>query len=209
MGEVKPKWNRRKDDRPAEIASAALDLFIEYGFAGTKLSDVAARAGVVKGTLYRYFDTKEDLFRAVVRGSLSANLGVIEQAAADPNTPLADVLAAVLPLVAQTIGDSRLPAMLRMVVAESRAFPDLATIWHDEIIAKALSLLTGLISAAQERGEVRAGDPKLHALSLVGPLVAGILFREVFGATSSYAPDIRALADLHVENMLQSWAASS
>ena len=65
-----PRWTRRKDARPDEIIAAALDLFVERGFATTRLDDVATRAGVSKGTLYLYFENKEDLFKAVVRGNI-------------------------------------------------------------------------------------------------------------------------------------------
>ena len=54
----KPRWKRRKDARPGEIVAAALEVFGERGFAATKLTDVARRAGVTKGTVYLYFDSK-------------------------------------------------------------------------------------------------------------------------------------------------------
>ena len=69
-----PRWTRRKDARPEEISAAALDLFVERGYAGTRLDDVAARAGVSKGTVYLYFASKEDLFKAVVREGLVSPL---------------------------------------------------------------------------------------------------------------------------------------
>ncbi len=202
MTESAPKWSRRKEARPAEIIEAALDLFIEAGFADTKLSDVAKRAGIAKGTVYRYFDTKEDLFRAVVRQALAANLGAIEALAAGHEGPLADLLPLMMGMAAQRLGGSRLPAILRMVVADSRAFPDLAAIWHDEVVSKFLSLLTRLIAAAQERGEVKAGDPKLHAFSVIGPMVTALLFRELFDRGSPHTPDLQALAAQHARTVL-------
>jgi len=54
-----PGWNPRKDAGPGEIIEVALDLFVLNGFAATKLTEVAERAGVVKGTIYRYFDTSD------------------------------------------------------------------------------------------------------------------------------------------------------
>src|SRR5207245_1980892 len=66
----KPRWKRRKDARPGEIVAAALEVFGERGFAATKLADVARRAGVTKGTVYLYFDSKEALFKAVVRETI-------------------------------------------------------------------------------------------------------------------------------------------
>src|SRR5438552_12594942 len=63
---------RRKEARPQELLAAALELFVEKGFAATRSEEVAARAGVAKGTLYLYYPSKEDLLKAVVRENLSA-----------------------------------------------------------------------------------------------------------------------------------------
>src|SRR6266576_2320929 len=67
---VKPRWRRRKDARPEEIVSAALEVFADRGFAATKLEDIARRAGVTKGTIYLYFDSKEALFKALIRQTI-------------------------------------------------------------------------------------------------------------------------------------------
>src|SRR3954469_17483804 len=138
MTEIKLKWNRRKQERPAEIISAAMDEFVEKGFAATKLTDVAKRAGVAKGTLFRYFETKEQLFHAVVKHALTANLSAIEQAAVVFDGSLSELIPMLLNRAAGRMGDSRFPAILRMVLSESRAFPNLARIWHDEVIARVL-----------------------------------------------------------------------
>ncbi|WP_300715426.1 helix-turn-helix domain-containing protein, partial [Hydrogenophaga sp.] len=58
---------RRKQARPGELLDAALTLFVEKGFAATRVEEVAAMAGVSKGTLFLYFPSKEELFKAVVR----------------------------------------------------------------------------------------------------------------------------------------------
>lgn len=206
MTDDRAKRARRKDDRPGELISAALVLFAERGFAATKLSDVAARAGVAKGTVYRYFDTKEDLFRAAVRDALSVNVQAFEKAVAATDAPLGALLPPLLARAATQASDSRLPAILRMVMADSRTVPDLAVIWRDEVVAKTLGLLAGLIAAAQKRGEVREGDPTLYAFSLVGPLVTGVLFREVFGLEDRLTPDLGKLVSQHVETVLQGWS---
>ena len=78
-----PRWRRRKQARPEELVAAALALFAEQGFAATRMRDVAKRAGVSKGTVYLYFQSKEDLLRAAVRGSIVPILDVgddLEQA---------------------------------------------------------------------------------------------------------------------------------
>lgn len=202
MSEAKPKWSRRKQARPAEIVDAAIDEFVAHGFAGTRLTEVARRAGVAKGTLYLYFATKEDLFRAAAQHALATNLDFLGKVAGFDGS-IARLVPMLLQRAAGGLADSRIPAIMRMVVAESRAFPDLARIWHDEVVARVLALLTRLIAEAQARGEVRAGDPKLLAMSIAGPMVLGVLFREVFGAESPFAPDLETLASQHAEVVLR------
>lgn len=203
MTEAKLKWNRRKEERPAEIISAAMDEFVEKGFAATKLSDVAKRAGIVKGTLYRYFDTKELLFVAVVQHALTANLTAIEQTAAAFDGELSELIPMLLNRAANRMGDVRIPAILRMVLSESRAFPDLARIWHDEVIARVMGILTDLIAKAQDRGAVKVCDPKLLVMSIMGPMMMSLLFHEVFGSDSPYAPNLEKLAAQHSEIILE------
>src|ERR1700733_15263787 len=68
---VRAKRERRKEARPGELLEAALDLFVEKGFAATRSEEVVARAGVSKGTLFLFFQSKEELFKAVVRENLT------------------------------------------------------------------------------------------------------------------------------------------
>jgi len=203
MTEIKLKWNRRKQERPAEIISAAMDEFVEKGFAATKLTDVAKRAGVAKGTLFRYFETKEQLFHAVVKHALTANLSAIEQAAVVFDGSLSELIPMLLNRAAGRMGDSRFPAILRMVLSESRAFPNLARIWHDEVIARTLGKLSDLIKAAQAREEVSVDDPNLLAISIMGPMIMALLFHEVFGSQSPYALNLEKLAAQHADIILK------
>jgi len=74
---------RRKDARPQELLDAALALFVEKGFAATRSEEVATRAGVAKGTLYRYYPSKDELFKAMVRDHLSVHIAESAAQAAD------------------------------------------------------------------------------------------------------------------------------
>src|ERR1700757_4733588 len=87
-----PTPTRRKDARPGEIVAAALASFAERGFAATRLEDVAAAAGISKGTIYLYFPTKEDLFRAVVRHAVLPNVEAAETDIAGYAGSSADIL---------------------------------------------------------------------------------------------------------------------
>ncbi len=197
-----PKWRRRKDARPAEIVAAALEVFAEKGFAAARLDDIAARAGVSKGALYLYFETKQDLFEAVVRDAVLPDLDAVGQAAANPDLTLRQLAPILAARVAQVLTTSRVPAVAKMVIAESRNFPDLARVWHDQVVSRALGVLTGVITAAQARGEVRPGDPRYHALSLAGPMLMGVLWREVLEPVGAEPIDLAALAGQHVEAAL-------
>jgi AcrR family transcriptional regulator len=202
MADDAPKFRRRKTARPAEIITAALDVFAEKGFAAARLDEIARRAGVSKGALYLYFETKEDLFRAVVRTAVTPNIDAIKAVAEAFDGPFAGLAPMILTRAAQILGASRLGGVVKMVVGESRNFPDLARIWHDDVVAEMIDLMTGFIARAQARGEVVPGDPRLHAFSLAGPMIMAVLYREVFGDAVTDAPDLAALATQHADTVL-------
>ena len=163
-----PKWQRRAEDRPREICTAALEVFSEKGFAAARLDEIARRAGVSKGTLYLYFKDKEDLFRAVVRDTMAPNIGAIATVAATAEAPFADIVRMLLPNFADIAGRVPVGGVAKMVIGESRNFPELAKVWHDEIASKALGLIAGMIAAAQKRGEVRPGVAPVRELHQQG-----------------------------------------
>lgn len=197
-----PKWRRRKDARPAEIVSAALEVFAEKGFAAARLEDIAARAGVSKGALYLYFETKQHLFEAVVREAVLPNIEAIEQAAKSVDIPFAMLARMLVTRVAEFAGVSPLGSVVKMVIAESGNFPDLARVWHDQVVSRALGVMTGVIARAQERGEVRPGDPRYHAFSVVGPMLMGVIWREVLQPAGGAPVDLKVLAAQHIETAL-------
>ena len=197
-----PKRRRRKEERPGDICRAALEVFAEKGFAGAKIEEIAARAGLSKGAVYLYFPTKEDIFRAVVRDTVAPNLDTLQIAALAASLSFADLVRTVLPRLAETV--SRLPvgAVLKMVIGESRNFPELARVWHDTVIQKAIGLLSGVIEQAQAHGEVRPGNPRVHAFSLIGPVLLGVIWRETFTPIGAAEVDLPAIARQHADTVL-------
>jgi len=192
---------RRKEARPSEIIEAAIVIFSERGFGATKLEDVARRAGVSKGTLFVYFQSKEELFRSVAQTALSTHLEKLRHVSTDLDQSLEKLVPTVLALLAR-LGDTGVPAIVRLLVAESRTFPDLARVWHDEVVSKVLGLLTAAIRRAQARSEIRPGDPQLYALSIIGPMAAAVLFREIFKESSISLPDLQNLSLQHAQTVL-------
>ena len=197
-----PRWQRRAEDRPREICAAALDLFAEKGFAAARLDEIARRAGVSKGTLYLYFHNKEDLFRAVVRDTVAPNVEVVREIVEGVDLPFAEIVRMLLPRFVALTRNVRVGAVAKMVIGESRNFPELAKVWHDEVVTKVLGMLGALIRRAQERGEVRAGDPRLHAMSLMGAMLMGLLWHETLEPVGGEPIDLKALARQHAETVL-------
>ncbi|WP_152048822.1 TetR/AcrR family transcriptional regulator [Aureimonas psammosilenae] len=193
---------RRKADRPGEIVAAAMSVFAEKGFAAARIDEVAARAGTAKGTVYLYFATKEDLFRAVARAALDLHLSPDAAVATPDDIRLHDEVPRLLDRAAILLADGRLTGIARMIVAEAHTFPDLARIWYEDVTAPLIGRLTSLIKRAQARGEVREGDPRVHAFSIVGPLLTGSLFHDVFGQAGADLPDLHSIARQHAGNIL-------
>jgi AcrR family transcriptional regulator len=198
-----PKWRRRKEARPGEIVDAALEVFAEKGFAAAKLDDIARKAGISKATLYLYFDTKDEIFRAVAQSAVASLIEALERQVEGADAPFAEIAPRLLARAAAMMKGGRVPAIARMVIGESRNFPDLACIWHDDVVARVIGIVTGMIARAQARGEVAPGDPRLYAFSLMGPMVMAMLFREVFGGVDANSPDLKALADQHARTALR------
>jgi AcrR family transcriptional regulator len=197
-----PKWQRRAEERPGEICAAALEVFAEKGFAAARLEEIARRAGVSKGTLYLYFTDKEDLFRAVVRDTVAPNIDSVRQAIEAADLPFRLMATMFLARMAELAARVPIGAVAKMVIGESRNFPELAKVWHDQVASRALGMLAGLIEAAQAKGEVRPGDPRLHAFTLMGPMLMGVLYRETLLPVGGAPLDLDALARQHADTVL-------
>jgi AcrR family transcriptional regulator len=197
-----PKWQRRAEDRPREICAAALEVFAEKGFAAAKLDEIAKRAGVSKGTLYLYFEDKEQLFRAVVRDTVVPNVENLRAALIQTGLPFADLVRLFLGQFVEIANRVPIGAVAKMVISESRNFPELAKVWHDEVVSKGIGTLTALIEMGQAKGEVRDGDARLHAFTLMGPMLMGLLYRETLEPVGGAPLDFGALARQHADTVL-------
>jgi AcrR family transcriptional regulator len=191
-GNSAARWQRRKTARPGEILSAALASFAERGFAATRLDEVAARAGVTKGTLYLYFHSKEELFKAVVRQELVPNLERAETMVAGSTAPSLAVLEKLVGLFAEIVG-SPLGAIPKLVLTEAGNFPDLARFYRDEVVDRCKALFHKLIERGVETGELRPVDIESTVMCIVAPLLLAALWRHSFEPHSAHALDIAAL----------------
>ena len=158
------KRERRKDARPTELLDAALDLFVERGYSATRAEEVAQRAGVSKGTLFLYFPSKAELFKAMVRQSVTSHYAHWREGLAEfPGS-----VAAALHLVAQGwwlhVGSTKACGITKLMVAEGFNFPEVAQFYQDEVIVPGNQMLMGLLKSGVEKGEFRADVPLLDAM---------------------------------------------
>ena len=156
---------RRKEARPSELAAAALSVFIEKGFAATRLDEVAARAGVSKGTLYLYFDSKEALFTAVIEDGVLPLFdemeGKLETLKDDPERLLREILLDWW----HNVGQTDLGGISKLIIAEAGNFPEVARYHHEAVIVRWMALLGRAIDIGIERGVFRSLDvPTLRQL---------------------------------------------
>ncbi|MCU0898117.1 MAG: TetR/AcrR family transcriptional regulator [Burkholderiales bacterium] len=178
---TEPRWERRKESRPAELMEAALDLFAEKGYAATRLEDVAQRAGVSKGTLYLYFDSKEELFKAVVRQGLVPALVEAEKLVAEFDGPAADLFRQIVLGWWQLIGDTRLSAIPKIMISEARNFPEIADFYYEEVIERGTGLFVRALERGVATGEFRDLDVRYATRVLSSPLVMLAVWKHSLG----------------------------
>ncbi len=198
-----PHRRRRKEARPQELLDAALALFVEKGFAATRTEEVAARAGVSKGTLYLYYPSKEDLLKAVISHSLSARIAEGAAIAGRFEGSAGDLLRTVLTDWWGQLYDSPAAGVFKIVITEVRNFPDIAHYYASQVIEPAHALLGAIVRKGMAAGEFRTVDVDNAVHSLVLPLVMVCLHRHSLGACAvDWHLDGRAFITQHVNLVL-------
>jgi len=193
---------RRKEARPREILRAALDVFTERGFTASRLDEVAARAGIGKGTLYLYFSSKEELFKAVVREALVPNIARAERLVASWHGSQAELLGKAIELTVRRIVRSRLSAIPKLVLAEAANFPELAQFYLDEVIKRGFRLMALILTRGIERGEFRSVDVPHTVRLVLAPVLFMALWRHSFGRIEPSTVDPVAFGRSHVDLLL-------
>jgi AcrR family transcriptional regulator len=200
------RWRRRKEARPQEILDAALGVFAEKGFAAARMDDIAARAGVTKGTIYLYFDGKESVFKTLVRESIGTTLTSIVDNAARFEGSSADLLRFVLTAIGQFMRTSDRVVLPKIVIAELGNFPELARFYRNEIVDKGLALLSSTIARGISRGEFRNVAPDHAARLCIAPLLLAAIWRTTFAAQDNEPYDIEGLIGTHLDVLLRGLA---
>jgi len=200
---------RRKEARPGELVAAALACFAERGFAATKLDDIAAKAGVAKGTVYLYFPSKEELFKAVVRESLLPNIARAETMLDDPATPAATQLRGLLEFMTGRVASTPVGIIPKLVITEAGNFPDIARFYLDQVVHRGFALVGRVLARGIERGEFRKVDVRHTTFCVIAPVLLTALWRHSLGRYEPDALDPEALWHTHIELLLQGLRAEA
>ncbi|MBA2674580.1 TetR/AcrR family transcriptional regulator [Ramlibacter sp.] len=175
------KRERRKENRPAELLDAALDLFVEKGFAATRAEEVAARAGVSKGTLFLYFPSKEELFKAVVRENISGRFKEWEQEFHAFEGTTIEMVRYCMRVWWERIGATRASGITKLIVSEARNFPDIAAFYQQEVIRPGTELVRGILQRGVDRGEFRPLDMEYAVFGIIAPMIFLIMMKHSLG----------------------------
>ncbi len=167
-------------ERRQAILDAALVVFAEHGFEAARLDEVAARAGVAKGTLYLYFKDKQALFENLIRSAIDPIFERVEAVSAVPDLPLAQVLEILFAAFRSQVLETDRKLLIRLVIAEGPRFPAIAEFYYRNVVARMLPLIRRIAERAAERGELPndalARFPQLAA----GPLLLAVLWDAMF-----------------------------
>jgi AcrR family transcriptional regulator len=206
--EIFAKRERRKEARPGELLDAALELFVEKGFAATRSEEVAARAGVSKGTLFLYFPSKEELFKAVVRENLSGRFTEWNQEFEEFEGTTADMVRHCMHMWWERIGATRASGITKLMISEARNFPELAAFYQQEVIRPGTELVRRILQRGIDRGEFRPLDMEYAVFSIVAPMVFLIMMKHSLGACvpQDYPLDPERYVTAQVETLLHGLA---
>jgi len=193
------RWRRLPEERPSHILSAALECFVEKGFTATRLDDVAQRAGVSKGTLYLYFDSKEALLEAVVRENVVPFIERAEQRVDEFQGSSRDLLVEVAHGWWDAMYETPMGGLPKLVLSEAANFPDVARIYFDEVVLRVRRMFARVLRRGVESGEFRAMDVEYTVRALMAPFVVGLIWKHSMIKCQIDALDARRYLDTVLE----------
>ena len=195
-----------KDARRRAVLNAALDEFFERGFTAARMDDIARRAGLSKGALYLYFDSKEELFSGLVETIAMPNLERVEQLVGTTRSPT-EAIRLLMAFAPRLIVGSPLPRIVKVLIADSGAFPEVVRDYRRQVIDRVLGAIARLLERGRATGEFQVDDPHLAARLVVAPIVLSAMWRVVFETDPEAQVDVEALFALHEQFLLRALSA--
>ena len=177
---AQPKYQRRKEDRPQEIADAAFSEFAKKGYSATRIDDVARRAGVSKGLTYLYYKTKEDLFKAVVRNVVVRRVDALLDDVETTELSSEDFIRGPLLTFMKRVPGSPIAIVIRLLIADGRRHPDLVDYYYDNVVARGLDAIRRFVRRGVERGEFKPEAAELQPQLFLAPMMLSMIWRLIF-----------------------------
>jgi len=202
------KRERRKEARPGELLDAALNLFVEKGFAATRMEEVATRAGVSKGTVFLYFPSKEELFKAVVRENISGRFEEWNAELLSYEGSAGDMLHHCMTSWWQRVGSTQASGITKLLISEGGHFPDIVEFYQNEVVQPGHALIRQVLQRGIDRGEFRAINLDFAVYGVVATMMFLILSKHAAACLpSKQTLDPDAYISNRVALMLQGLSA--
>lgn len=189
MARAAQKRQRRKEARPAEIRAAALQVFSERGFAAARLEDVAEVAGVSKATIYLYFESKADLFAAIVCEIATPRFDAIEKLIDAHEGPSGELIDFILARLREVTTTTDLPAFAKIILAEAGNFPEIRDFYLEAVVLRAFENVSRIIRRGIEHGEFRPCNVEATVQEIIFPILLNTIARNTFGEIPQLDPD--------------------
>jgi len=186
-----------KNERVQLILAAALEEFVELGFAAARLDSIAERAGVAKGTVYLYFENKEALFEEAVRSVILPTIERVESMAVKPDGSAEDLLRAMIGAFYREVIGTEKKRVIRLLIGEGPRFPKLLAFYHGEVISRGLSVLRKVMEYGVERGEFDRNAAVDYPQVILAPAMVAALWKMLFDDIESI--DLDRYCDAHLD----------
>ncbi len=196
---ARPKRERRKEARPGELLEAALDLFVEKGFAATRVEEVAAHAGVSKGTLFLYFPSKEELFKAVVRDTIGNRLVEWNSEFESFSGTSAEMLRHAMTAWWDRVGATKASGITKLMMSEAGNFPEIAQFYQQEVMRPGRELIRSILARGVATGEFRPLNLDYAVFSVIAPMNFLIMWKHSIGPC---APDVTIDPHTYIDSQI-------
>lgn len=196
------RWRRRKEARPGEILEAALDLFAEKGFAATKLTEVAKRAGVSKGTVYLYYESKEALFQALVKEMVLPHIEQSEHMVDEYKGATVDLMQGLVQFWLDNVIHTKICGIPKLVIAEAKNFPDMARFYVDNVVTRGTALVERILQRGVDKGEFRVTDISHSARAVMAPMIFAAIWEQSLAPFDNRPYDVNKYLQAHLNIIL-------
>jgi AcrR family transcriptional regulator len=202
------RWHRHPETRRQEILDAALAVFAEKGFYGARMNDIARRAAISQGTVYLYFESKEEIFKSLVQESLSPRILQLAQMAREFEGPTSELIRLIIRSLVMFLHRNNGAVLPKLMIAESGNFPELARFYRKEVTDRMLAVFEGIVRRGIERGEFRGINPEQGGRLIFVPAMFTAIWRASLGALDSEPYDYEGFIETHLDLILRGLAVS-